>query len=106
MMKWKHFFIGVGIGAAAVTVYMMQKKQPTITSEKALKIAKAAFKETGPVNGSWIHMEPEQLEKDGIIYSVYKGGISRPVDGHIKQYDFTVDADTGDMLETALRNNR
>ena len=49
-------------------------------------------------------MKPETLEKNGLTYRTYRGGISRNVDGENKQYEFYVDVDTGaviDSVETA-----
>nr|WP_152446614.1 PepSY domain-containing protein [Bacillus sp. THAF10] len=98
-MKWKALLIGAGIGAAAALFITEVTKQPSIKPEKALKIAKEAFKKKGPVDGSWIQMVPETILKNELSYSVYRGGISRRIDNVLEQYEFIVDKDTGVILD-------
>lgn len=100
-MNWKIFFIGVGAGLAgayAVKEYASQKE--TVSADKVLQHAKAVFKKSGPISGSWINMNAEPYSKPPIEYQVYKGGISRNVDGQIEQYEFIADASTGAILDT------
>ncbi|WP_053218864.1 PepSY domain-containing protein [Virgibacillus senegalensis] len=99
-MNWKKIAIGAGIGAAAGYFVLQQyDKQSKVTPEKALKSAKEAFKQQGPISGSWIYMKPEEMEKNGLTYTVYRGGITRTIDGESTQYEFKVDAETGSILD-------
>ncbi|MDQ0233592.1 PepSY domain-containing protein [Metabacillus malikii] len=94
-MKGKYFYIGFGLGVA--TGYLLKDKvmQRAISSEKALNIVKQAFKEKGPIDGSWIYTIPEAYSTEYVTYDVYKAGISRTVDGESEQYEAFVDKNTG-----------
>ncbi|CAG9622135.1 PepSY domain-containing protein [Sutcliffiella rhizosphaerae] len=98
-MKWRALLIGAGIGAAAALFITEATKQTSIKPEKALKIAKEAFKKKGPVDGSWIQMIPETISKNDISYNIYRGGISRRVNDVLEQYEFIVDKHTGVILD-------
>ncbi|WP_078379354.1 PepSY domain-containing protein [Sutcliffiella halmapala] len=98
-MKWKSLLLGAGIGIAAAYFFTEASKQQAIKPEKALKIAKDAFKKKGPVDGSWIQMVPETVIKHDITYSVYRGGISRRINNVLEQYEFVVDKKTGVLLD-------
>lgn len=96
------FFLGLGLGFAAG--YLLRNQETSfqkLTPEKALQKAKEALKQSGPINGSWIYMKPETLEKNGLTYRTYRGGISRNVDGENKQYDFHIDIDTGAIIDVS-----
>ncbi|OEH91776.1 PepSY domain-containing protein [Bacillus solimangrovi] len=97
-MNWKNTLLGVSIGAAAGVWAYSQSKKP-LSAEQALRSAKEALKENGPVDGSWIHMAPESIKKNGLTYSVYRGGISRLVEDDLKQEEFLVDANTGTIVD-------
>lgn len=103
-MNWKPIVYAAGLGVVlGYTVKGQLIKQP-IKPENALRLAKEAFKQQGPVSGSWIYMKPERLNKHELNYSVYRGGITRTIDSSSKQYEFFVDAKTGsiiDVTETA-----
>ena len=99
-MNWKSFLIGAGVGiAGGIAAREVLSHKATISPEKALSIAKAAFKKHGPISGSWILMKAEHYEKDELQYNVFRGGISRLIDEHIEQYEFITDAHTGTILE-------
>lgn len=100
-MGWKNFLLGVGVGFAGAFLVKELLDDQLLSSEKALKLAKDAFKKNGPIDGSWIHMEPQKHVKSGISYNVYKGGISRTLDNESFQYEFIVDAKTGSILEVS-----
>lgn len=102
-MNWKTFLIGAGAGAAAgVFVSIAVKNNQAISPEKALSIAKAAFKKHGPIQGSWIVMEKQPYKRELLQYEVYIGGISRAVDDNLEQYEFIVDSKTGAILDAYL----
>ncbi|MCH1625354.1 PepSY domain-containing protein [Ferdinandcohnia quinoae] len=100
-MSWKKFILGVGVGFAGALIVKEALKQYEISGEKALKLVKEEFKKNGPIDGSWIQMEPESYIKSEILYKVYKGGISRTVDMQDQHYEFIVDAKTGTILEVS-----
>ncbi|WP_164668323.1 PepSY domain-containing protein [Virgibacillus doumboii] len=88
---------GVGVAVGYLVKQQIDEKQ-TITPEKALKQAKESFKKQGPISGSWIYMKPEEVEKNGLLYNAYRGGVTRNIDGENKQYEFYVDVDTGAVI--------
>lgn len=99
-MNWKIFFIGVGAGlAGAYAVKELASQKETVSADKVLQHAKAVFKKSGSISGSWINMNAEPYTKPPIEYLVYKGGISRNVDGQVEQYEFIADASTGAILD-------
>jgi predicted small secreted protein len=99
-MNWKAFVLGVGAGlAGAYAVKELASQKETVSAEKVLNDAKAAFKKSGPISGSWINMTVEAYSKPPIEYQVYKGGVSRNVDGRVEQYEFIADAATGAILD-------
>ncbi len=100
-MKKRNIILAAGLGIALGYLIrdQMEVKQK-ITPEKALSNAKEAFKRTGPISGSWIYMKPEEVEKNGLLYNAYRGGITRNVDGENKQYEFYVDVETGAIISS------
>ncbi|CAM3968761.1 PepSY domain-containing protein [Bacillus sp. ISL-35] len=99
-MNWKAFVLGVGAGlAGAYAVKELASQKETVSADKVLNDAKAAFKKSGPISGSWINMTVEPYSKPPIEYQVYKGGISRNVDGKVEQFEFIADASTGAILD-------
>ncbi|WP_186578336.1 PepSY domain-containing protein [Aquibacillus kalidii] len=101
-MNWKKVAFAAGLGALAGYFINEQiSNQQQVTPEKALKQAKEAFRQQGPVSGSWIYMKSEEFVKNGLTYNVYRGGITRTKDGENTQYEFFVDADTGTIIDVA-----
>lgn len=99
-MNWKAFIFGVGAGlAGAYAVKELASQNETVSADRVLNHAKAEFKKSGPISGSWINMTAETYSKPPIEYQVYKGGISRNVDGKTEQYEFIADASTGAILD-------
>ncbi|MDC3415083.1 PepSY domain-containing protein [Terrihalobacillus insolitus] len=101
-MKLRNVVIVAGLGI--VVGYLMKDqidKQQSITPEKALKAAKNALKQQGSINGSWIYMQPEEFIKNGLTYTVYRGGVTRENEEDNTQLEFYVDAETGAILEVA-----
>lgn len=98
-MKKRNLILAAGIGF--VVGYLLKTQldsKQKITPEKALSNAKEVFKRSGPISGSWIYMKPEEIEKNGLIYNAYRGGITRNIDGVNKQYEFYVDQETGGII--------
>ncbi|WP_430784697.1 PepSY domain-containing protein [Virgibacillus flavescens] len=98
-MSVKKAALAAGLGVA---VGYMAKQQldnyQKVTPEKALKQAKETFKKQGPISGSWIYMKPEEVEKNGLVYNAYRGGVTKSIDGENKQYEFYVDVETGAVI--------
>ncbi|WP_163971690.1 PepSY domain-containing protein [Oceanobacillus halotolerans] len=98
-MGMRRALLVAGLGVAVGYLAKQQIDQyQKITPEKALENAKEMFKKQGSISGSWIYMKPEEMEKDGLLYTVYRGGITREADGENKQYEFHVDVDTGAVI--------
>lgn len=100
--KLGRFALGLGLGIVAG--YLLKDQfgpLRKLTPEKALQIAKETLEESGPLNGSWIYMKPETIERNGITYDTYRGGISRNVDGTNKQYDFHIEIETGTIIDVS-----
>lgn len=93
------FLIGAAAGAAAAFLIQKQTSESmNVPPEKVLKKVKDTFKQNGPVDGSWIQMKPEQIDRNGFPALVYKGGISRPGETGNEQFEFSADAKTGTLL--------
>ncbi|MBM7597654.1 putative small secreted protein [Virgibacillus halotolerans] len=88
---------GLGVAVGYLAKQQMDNYQK-VTPEKALKNAKETFKRNGPISGSWIYMKPEEVEKNGLLYNAYRGGVTRNMDGENKQYEFYVDVDSGAVI--------
>lgn len=98
-MKIKKAVLVAGLGVAVGYLAKQQvDNYQKITPEKALKNAKETFKKNGPISGSWIYMKPEEVEKNGLLYHAYRGGVTRNMDGENKQYEFYVDVETGAVI--------
>ncbi len=98
-MNWKKLLCAAGAGVLLGYAIRDQLAQQLIKPENALKIAKEAFKQHGPVSGSWIYMKPEEVTKNNLSYSIYRGGITRTIDQENIQYEFYVDANTGSIID-------
>lgn len=100
-MGTKNTVIVAGVG---VVVGYFAKRQldqlQKVTPEKALKQAKETFRRQGPISGSWIYMKPESVEKNGLSYQAFRGGVTRNIDGENKQFEFHVDLDTGAIIDS------
>ena len=99
------FALGIGLGFAAGYFFREQfNGLRKLTPEKALQRAKETLQQAGPINGSWIYMKPEQIERNGLLYDVYRGGITRNIDGENVQFDFYADIDSGTIIDTKQAN--
>jgi|SRR5690625_22328 len=103
-MSWKKTVAALGVGVAAGYFIHSKLDERPIQPERALKIAKEKFKEGGAVSGSWIYMKSEKLVLHGLNYLIYRGGITRTVNGENQQYEFYVDAYTGSIISTQETN--
>ncbi|HLS35953.1 MAG TPA: PepSY domain-containing protein [Bacillota bacterium] len=104
-MNIRRVLLALGVGFAAGYVVKQQLNEyQSITPEEALEKAKTKFRRLGPINGSWIYMKPEQIERNGLLYDVYRGGITRNIDGENVQFDFYADIDSGTIIDTKQAN--
>lgn len=100
-MSRKRVVLAAGLGIAVGYLLKVQlDENKKVTPEKALQYAKESFQKNGPINGSWIYIKPEKIDKNGLTYNTYRGGISRNIDGENKQFDFYVDIETGAIIDT------
>ncbi|WP_273130689.1 PepSY domain-containing protein [Metabacillus sp. HB246100] len=97
-MKGKYFLLGLSLGIAGTYLLNNQVKPAKISSDKALEIVKKAFKEKGPIDGSWIYTVPETFANDYVSYEVYKAGVSRTVDEVLEQYEAFIDIHSGTIV--------
>lgn len=98
-MSFKRFFVGLSIGFAAGLLLNKGIQQEKVSPEKILKTVKQQLQEKYTITGSWIHMIPENYEKNEINYTVYRGGITTTNQDEVIQFDFVADAKTGTILE-------
>ncbi|WP_100405148.1 PepSY domain-containing protein [Bacillus solitudinis] len=98
-MAIKRLLLGIGIGLAAGYILRPTISGDKISPEQALKQVKKTLTSTYDIQGSWIHMIPEQLERHQIPYEVYRGGVSIKDESGTLQYEFLVDTKTGTLLE-------
>ncbi|WNF39071.1 PepSY domain-containing protein [Bacillaceae bacterium IKA-2] len=98
-MGLKRFLFGAGIGFLVGAFFKEKLTKELISPEKALRIVKQKLKEQGAVEGSWIHMIPENYQKNLLKYKVYHGGISCTIGSEFNQFDFIVDGHSGAILD-------
>ncbi|MRX72710.1 hypothetical protein GJU40_11175 [Bacillus lacus] len=101
-MKFKNVAISLGAGIAAAYLVKKQLNTPAVSSDKALSIVKSAFKQKGPVDGSWIYTIPEDYTTDDQPHKVYRAGITRTIQGKLEQYEAVVDTETGNILDVTV----
>lgn len=100
MSKRRNIFIAASVGFTLGYVFReLLEEYQTMTPEKALQIAKETFRKNWPINGSWIYAKPERIEKNGLTYETYRGGITRNIDGKNEQYGFYIDIETGAIID-------
>ncbi len=98
-MKLRHFLLGAGVGLCAAIAVKKYAMKPYISSEKALRIVKAAFKQRESIDGSWIYTEPEPYQVNGETIQIYKTGVTRSAFGELEQYEVMVNAKTGQIVD-------
>ncbi|AQQ52774.1 PepSY domain-containing protein [Planococcus lenghuensis] len=99
-MKTSDIFLGTAAGAAAglLVKEIYSRQDAKYAAERVLKDVKNAFKAEGPIDGSWIVMNPEPYKQYAVETDVYRGGITRHSDGELEQFEFLADAYTGAVL--------
>ncbi len=104
-MNWKSFLLGAAVGfTAAIATKELLDPLGKPSPEKVLGDVKEYVKKNGKISGSWIMMKPEVYEKNELTYEVYRGGVTRNLDGKREQFEFVADSKTGALLELDLQN--
>lgn len=100
-MKIQNFIAGVltGVAAGIVVSEVIDRVDPNVAADAVLKNIKDTFKKEGPIDGSWIVMKTEPYKNEVITMDVYRGGISRIMNGELEQFEFAADAKTGTVVE-------
>jgi predicted small secreted protein len=100
-MKLKDFLAGIltGVATGIVVSEVIDRIDRNVAADSVLKNVKEAFKKEGPIDGSWIVMKTEPFTNKVITMDVYRGGISRIMNGELEQFEFAADAKTGTVVE-------
>lgn len=102
-MNLKSFLIGAATGfTTAIIAKELLDSTKYYSPDKVLINIKEQVKENGSIYGSWIMMNPEMYEKNNVNYEVYRGGVTRNLNGKQEQFEFIVNAQTGAVLELNL----
>lgn len=100
-MKNRDLLIGfaTGVAAAYLVKEVVDRTEKLYPADNVLKEVKSAFKEEGPIDGSWIFMKTEPYKQHALTTEVYKGGITRHKEDELQQFEFLADAYTGAVIE-------
>lgn len=100
-MNMKDFLLGVatGLAAAIVVKEVSTRVAPYQSSDAVLANIKNEFKKQAPIDSSWIYMKPESYSNGFTEIPVYRGGISRILDGQVQNFEFKADARSGGVVE-------
>ncbi|SEU07901.1 Predicted small secreted protein [Salinibacillus kushneri] len=98
-MRYKSLLIGLGVGTSLGFALGKATPDSPLSPEKVLNMTKKKFREAGSISGSWIYMKPESLTRESVHNQVYRGGISRHINGETIQYEFYADAQTGSLID-------
>ncbi len=92
--------LGAGIGlASGIASTVWAKNRENIHPDTILEKVKRAFLTEGPIEGSWINFEKQNVRKFAVKLQGYTGGITRLEDGKLVSYEFLADAKTGTVLD-------
>lgn len=99
-MNWKYIITGViaGVTAGYVTQKIISENH-SLNSNEVLAIAKSAFKQQGPITGSWIQMEEDIYDTGDSSISVFKGGITRMNGDNKESFAFISNSKTGEIID-------
>lgn len=100
-MRLRDFMLGVATGLAAAVIIKetTERVSPFIPANKILDNVKTDFKKEYPIDGSWIYMKTEDYNNGITTIPVYRGGISRIVEGELESFEFAADARSGVIVE-------
>lgn len=92
--------LGASIGlASGIASTIWAKNREKIHPDTILEKVKRAFLTEGPIEGSWINFEKQNIRKFAVQLQGYSGGITRLEDGQLVSYEFVADAKTGTVLD-------
>jgi len=100
-LKLRDFLIGVATGLAAAIIIKetSERVSPFVPANQVLNNVKSEFKREAPIDGSWIYMKTEDFYNGITTIPVYRGGISRLLNGEMESFEFAADARTGVIVE-------
>ncbi|SOC36627.1 hypothetical protein [Ureibacillus acetophenoni] len=100
-MKLRSFLIGMATGLAAAIIIKetAERVAPFIPANQVLNSVKSEFKKEAPIDGSWIYMKTEDFHNGVTTIPVYKGGISRVINGEMESFEFAADARSGVIVD-------
>ena len=100
-MNLKDFTIGLvtGVAAAVIVKEMSNRVAPYANPDQILTNIKDEFKKQAPIDGSWIYMKTENFSNGFTETPVYRGGISRTMNGELENYEFAADARSGAIVD-------
>ncbi|MEK4284353.1 MULTISPECIES: hypothetical protein [unclassified Ureibacillus] len=100
-MNLRDFMLGVttGLAAAVIIKEASERIQPFMNANQVLENIKDEFRKESPIDGSWIYMKPENYYNGVMTIPVYRGGISRVLDGEVENFEFAADARSGVIVE-------
>ena len=100
-MNMKDFALGVvtGVSAAIIVKEVSERVSPFTSPNSILNNIKEEFRKHAPIDGSWIYMKTETFNNGFTETPVYRGGISRTIEGEVENYEFAADARSGAILE-------
>ncbi|WP_342468892.1 hypothetical protein [Ureibacillus sp. FSL K6-3587] len=100
-MNLRDFMLGVttGLAAAVIIKEASERIQPYMNPNQILENIKEEFRKESPIDGSWIYMKPENFHNGIMTIPVYRGGISRVVEGEVENFEFAADARSGVIVE-------
>ncbi|OCS88300.1 peptidase M4 [Caryophanon tenue] len=100
-MNLRDFLLGVATGVA-VSVLVNQTTErvsPYMSSDRVLQGIKDEFRKESPIDATWIYAKPETIKHTVGELPVYRGGISRVVEGETESFEFTADARSGVVVD-------
>ena len=105
-MNVKNFALGVaaGFAAAVVAKEVTKRTVPYAKPDSILETVKSEFKKQAPIDGSWIYMKTEKFNNGLTDIPVFKGGITRTIEGEVENYEFAADARSGAIVSVAQVN--
>ena len=100
-MNVKDFTLGVvtGVATAIIVKEMSERVSPYASANTILNNIKEEFRKQAPIDGSWIYMKTEKFSNGFTETPVYRGGISRTIEGEVENYEFAADARSGAIVE-------
>lgn len=99
-MNVKDFALGIvtGVAAAVIVKEMSNRIAPYANPDNILENIKSEFKKQSPIDGSWIYMKTENYSNGFTEIPVFKGGITRTVEGEVENFEFAADARSGAIV--------